>query len=86
MTNLGQIDVSDIGIDVVPNDCYSQREYLRLPWLSAGESEKLSVALHFERGDRHILVAVDPVGNIIEFEGDRGNSRPWLNNTIAQHA
>ena len=59
---------------------------MRLPWLSAGESEKFSVALHLERGDRHILVAVDAVGNTIESEGDRGNSRAWLDSTIAQHA
>lgn len=83
VTNLGQMDVSDIGIDVVPNDCYSQREYLRLPWLSAGESEKFCIALHLERGDHRILVAVDAVGDVIEPEGDRGNNRAWLNTTIA---
>ena len=78
VTNLGGMDVSDIGIDVVPDDCYSLRQYLRLPWLAAGESESFSLPLTLPAGTHQILVAVDPVGDIIEPESDRANNRAWL--------
>lgn len=78
VSNLGGMDVSDIGIDVVPDDCYSLREYLRLPWLAAGESESFSLPLVLPAGAHRILVAVDPVGDIIEPEADRANNRAWL--------
>jgi len=78
VTNCGSMDVSDIGIDVVPDDCYSERGYLRLPWLSAGASEQFSIALPLASGRHRILVAVDPVGDIIEPVSDRANNRAWL--------
>ena len=74
--------VSDIGIDVVPDDCYSHRKYLRLPWLSAGATEQFSIALPLAKGNHRILVAVDPVGDIIEPESDRANNRAWLDCVI----
>ena len=83
VSNLGGLDVSDIGIDVVPNDCYSLREYLRLPWLSAGESESFSLPLALPAGSHRILVAADPVGDIIEPEADRANNRAWLECRVA---
>jgi len=78
VANGGSMDVSDIGIDVVPDDCYSHRKYLRLPWLSAGATEQFSIALPLAKGNHRILVAVDPVGDIIEPESDRANNRAWL--------
>lgn len=78
VANVGSMDVSDIGIDVVPDDCYSQREYIRLPWLSAGASEQFSIALPLAVGSHRILVAVDPVCDIIEPEADRANNQAWL--------
>ncbi len=78
VTNLGGLDVSDIGIDIVPDDCYSAREYLRLPWLAAGACESFSLPLPLPPGAHRLLVAVDPVGDIIEPESDRANNRAWL--------
>ena len=82
VANLGGLDVSDIGIDVVPDDCYSLRQYLRLPWLAAGGRESFSLPLSLSPGSHRILVAVDPVGDIIEPESDRANNRVWLDCSV----
>jgi|TARA_B110000908_G_scaffold154322_1_gene191545 hypothetical protein len=78
VSNCGAMDVSDIGIDVVPDNRYSERQYLRLPWLAAGDSENFSIVLSLASGAHQILVAVDPVGDIIEPEEDRKNNRVFL--------
>jgi hypothetical protein len=78
VSNCGTMDVSDIGIDVVPDNLYSERQYLRLPWLAAGESEDFTVVLSLAKGSHQVLVAVDPSGDIIEPEADRENNRVFL--------
>ena len=78
VSNCGAMDVSDIGIDVVPDNRYSERQYLRLPWLAAGASETFSIVLSLTSGAHQILVAVDPAGDIIEPEEDRKNNRVFL--------
>ena len=75
VSNGGAMDVSDIGIDVVSDNRYSERQYLRLPWLAAGESEIFTIVLSLALGPHQILVAVDPTGDIIEREEDRENNR-----------
>ncbi len=77
--NLGTLDISDVGIDIVPDDSYSKRQYLRLPWLAAGASEVFSVPLELDTGSHSVLVAVDAVGDIIEPEPDRANNRAYIN-------
>jgi len=76
--NLGTLDISDVGIDVVPDDSYSKRQYLRLPWLAAGASESFSLPLSLATGSHSVLVAVDPVADIIEPEADRANNRAYI--------
>lgn len=76
--NLGTLDISDVGIDVVPDDTYSKRQYLRLPWLAAGASESFSLPMQLDTGRHSVLVAVDPVGDIIEPEADRANNRAYI--------
>jgi hypothetical protein len=78
VSNCGAMDVSDIGIDVVPDNRYSERQYLRLPWLAAGESENFTVVLSLASGVHQVLVAVDPSGDIIEPEEDRKNNQIFL--------
>lgn len=75
VSNLGHLDVHDIGIDVVPDDCYSARTYLRLPWLGAGDSETFSLRMTLAAGPHRLLVAVDPTCDVIEPEDSRSNNR-----------
>jgi len=63
---------------VVPDNRYSERQYLRLPWLAAGESENFTVVLSLTSGVHQVLVAVDPSGDIIEPQEDRKNNQVYL--------
>jgi hypothetical protein len=45
VVNSGNMDVSDIEIDMVRDDYDNRREYLRLSWLTAVDSEEFHIAL-----------------------------------------
>lgn len=76
--NRGAMDVSDVGVAVVVNDCYSGHRYLRLPWLAAGASEQFSVPLDLPLGGHRIEVIADPEREILEAEALQANNRAVL--------
>ena len=78
VVNRGAMDVSDVGVAVVVNDRYSSHRYLRLPWLSAGDSEAFSVPLDLGAGRHKLEVIADPEGRILEADGLEANNRAVL--------
>lgn len=73
--NQGSLDASDVGVAVVLNDRYSGHRYLRLPWLAAGEAERVTMPLALGPGRQRLEVIVDPERQILEEEAQRGNNR-----------
>ena len=63
---------------LVVNDRYSSHRYLRLPWLSAGDSEAFSVPLDLGAGRHKLEVIADPEGRILEADGLEANNRAVL--------
>ena len=82
VVNRGAMDVSDVGVAVVVNDRYSSHRYLRLPWLSAGESEEFSVPLQLPAGRHRLEVIADPERCILEADGLQANNRAVLELTL----
>ncbi len=78
VANLGAMDVSDVGVAVVVNDCYSGHRYLRLPWLAAGATESFCVPLQLPAGTHHLEVIADPQGQILEDAALQLNNRASL--------
>lgn len=76
--NQGSLDASDVGVAVVLNDRYSGHRYLRLPWLGAGEAERVTMPLPLAAGSHRLEVIVDPERHILEEEARRGNNRQVL--------
>jgi hypothetical protein len=76
--NLGSMDTNDLGIAIVINDRYRDHRYLRLPWLSAGESQEFSVPLDLPAGRHEVAVVADPNGDVIEAEDRRANNTATL--------
>jgi hypothetical protein len=76
--NRGALDVSDVGVAVVVNDCYSGHRYLRLPWLAAGEEERFSVPLGLPPGRHCLEVLADPEQQILEEAALQANNRAVL--------
>jgi hypothetical protein len=72
------MDVSDVGVAVVVNDCYSGHRYLRLPWLAAGASESFCVPLQLPAGTHRLEVIADPQGQILEDAALQLNNRASL--------
>lgn len=74
ITNRGGLDVSDLGVSVVIDDRYSSHQYLRLPWLAAGETLPFSLPLALAPGRHQLLVVVDPEGDVLEHLATRANN------------
>lgn len=83
VSNIGSMDVSDVGVAVVIDDSYSSHRYLRLPWLKAGEWEDFSMPLSLCQGDHTICVIADPEQIVIEAEERRANNQMSLDIVIA---
>jgi len=75
IANRGSMDVSDVGVAVVVDDCYSSHRYLRLPWLSAGESETFQIDLTLPPGAHRLEVIADPERHILEEAALQQNNR-----------
>jgi len=74
VVNLGSLDASDVGVAVVIDDRYSDHRYLHLPWLGAGEAERVTMPLALTPGRHRLEVIVDPQRRILEEEARRGNN------------
>jgi hypothetical protein len=83
VVNRGSLDVSDVGVAVVIDDCYSSHRYLRLPWMEAGATEDFALPLNLTAGNRCIAVIADPEHDILEQNNGRRNNRAVLNLTLA---
>jgi hypothetical protein len=70
--------VSDVGVAVVIDDCYSSHRYLRLPWMEAGATEQFSLPLKLTSDNRHLAVIADPEQAIIEQGNNQANNRAVL--------
>lgn len=79
VANRGTLDVSDVGVAIVIDDCYSSHRYLRLPWMEAGASEDFAVPLQLTAGTRRLAVIADPEADILERPDQRTNNRAVLN-------
>lgn len=78
VVNQGSLDASEVGVAVVVNDRYGGHRYLRLPWLGAGEAERVTMPLPLPAGSHRLEVIVDPERNILEEESRRANNRQML--------
>ncbi|MFM9089499.1 MAG: hypothetical protein ACKOPT_15450 [Cyanobium sp.] len=78
VVNQGRLDVSDLGVAVVVDDCYSSHSYLRLPWLEAGAAEHFSVPLSLASGHHQLEVIADPEQDILENPVMQANNRAAL--------
>jgi hypothetical protein len=78
VVNRGALDVSDVGVALVIDDCYSSHRYLRLPWLAAGEHEEFTVPLELPRGRHRLEVIADPEQEILERPELQANNRQLL--------
>ena len=76
--NIGSMDINDLGVAIVIDDRYSKHRYLRLPWLSAGESQEFSVPLNLPSGRHEVTVVADPNCDVIEEESRRANNTATL--------
>ncbi|MFO0016096.1 MAG: CARDB domain-containing protein [Synechococcaceae cyanobacterium] len=74
VANLGQLDASEVGVDVVVDDRWSSRRHLRLPWLAAGAWERFEMPLALPAGRHELLVCVDPDRDILEPAAQQGNN------------
>ncbi len=75
VSNVGSMDVSDVGVAVVIDDLYSSHRYLRIPWLTAGEGEDFTMPLSLTKGRHKISVIADPEQMVIEVSERRANNR-----------
>ena len=73
--NQGELDVSDLSIDIVLDNKYSSRKYVRLPWLSAQSAQAFSINLEVSAGEHHLVIIADPNSNIIEPKSTQHNNR-----------
>lgn len=75
VANEGNLDASDVGVAVVLDDRYSDHRYLHLPWLAAGEAERVTMPLTLPPGQHRLEVIVDPERRILEEASRQGNNR-----------
>jgi hypothetical protein len=78
VVNEGRLDASDVGVAVVINDRYSDHRYLHLPWLGAGEGERVRMPLNLGPGRHRLEVVVDPERRILEEASRQANNRQCL--------
>jgi len=78
VTNRGGLDVSDLGVAVVIDDIYSSHQYLRLPWLAAGETLPFALPLAVPTGRHQLLVVVDPERDVLEPRASQANNAATL--------
>ena len=78
VANRGTLDVSDVGVAIVIDDCYSSHRYLRLPWMEAGAIEQFAVPLHLTAANRRIEVIADPEHDVLEQPEQQRNNRAVL--------
>jgi hypothetical protein len=78
LRNDGSLDASDVGVAVVIDDRYSDHRYLHLPWLGAGEGERVRMPLILSPGRHRVEVIVDPERRILEEQDRRDNNRQVL--------
>jgi hypothetical protein len=67
--NTGQLDANDVDVAVVANDSFSGRQFFRLPWLAAGESQAIELDLQtlpLQPGQNILDIVVDPNHIILE--------------------
>ena len=83
VSNIGSMDVSDVGVAVVIDDRYSNHRYVRIPWLKAAEGEDFTMPLDLPVGDHRISVIADPEQMVIEADECRTNNRMDLDLVIA---
>ena len=83
VSNIGSMDVSDVGVAVVIDDRYSNHRYVRIPWLKAAEGEDFTMPLDLPVGDHRISVIADPEQMVIEADECRTNNRMDLDVVIA---
>ncbi len=77
--NQGRLDVNDVDIDIVVNNQYNTKKFIRLPWLKSGESIILEVGLDelsLEEGENKIEIIIDP--NNLILESAESNNRAVL--------
>ena len=82
VVNRGSMDVSDVGVAVVIDNCYSSHRYLRLPWLSAGETEAFALDLPLSPGPHRLEVIADPERHILEEAALQQNNQRGLDLVI----
>lgn len=75
VVNEGSLDASDVGVAVVIDDRYSDHRYLHLPWLGAGEGERVRMPLNLAPGRHRLEVIVDPEQRILEEASRQANNR-----------
>ena len=80
--NEGDLDVSDIGVAVVVDDCYSDHRFLRIPWMEAGGKEQFSMPLELNIGTHDLEVIVDPHQHVIEPQATQANNRAHCRVTV----
>ena len=80
--NEGDLDVSDIGVAVVVDDCYSDHRFLRIPWMEAGGKEQFSMPLELNIGTHDLEVIVDPHQQVIEPQATQANNRAHCRVTV----
>ncbi len=78
VVNEGSLDASDVGVAVVIDDRYSDHRYLHLPWLGAGEGERVRMPLSLAPGRHRLEVIVDPEQRILEEASRQANNRRSL--------
>jgi hypothetical protein len=83
VVNRGSLDVSDVGVAVVIDDCYSSHRYLRLPWMEAGAVEDFVVPLTLTTSNTRVEVIADPEQDILEQPDRQRNNRAVLDLNLA---
>lgn len=78
VVNEGSLDASDVGVAVVFEDRWSDHRYLHLPWLGAGEGERVRMPLSLAPGRHRLEVIVDPEQRILEEASRQANNRQSL--------
>lgn len=67
--NIGQLDASNVDVDVVANNQYQGKRFFRLPWLVAGSFQSIQLDLQtlpLQPGRNQITILVDPNNIILE--------------------
>ena len=82
--NRGAMDVSEVGVAVVIDNRYDSHRYLRLPWLSGGESEAFHLDIPLDCGPHRLEVIADPEQDVLEEASHRQNNKMQIDLMISQ--